>query len=65
MESVPAIFVGVVFTLFGVGLLLWTGMRLRHRAPVADGVNQVASATVATVAGVAALGIGCWCLASV
>ncbi|MER7201367.1 hypothetical protein CG723_35430 [Streptomyces sp. CB01635] len=61
MESGPAIFAGTVFTLFGAGLLLWTGVRVMHRAPVADGVNPVASATLATLAAVASLVLGVWC----
>ncbi|MFE5690420.1 hypothetical protein [Streptomyces sp. NPDC056512] len=61
MESGPAIFAGTVFTLFGAGLLLWTGARVMHRAPVADGVNPVASATLATLAAVASLALGVWC----
>ncbi|MFE2732612.1 hypothetical protein [Streptomyces sp. NPDC056721] len=61
MESGPAIFAGTVFTLFGAGLLLWTGARVMHRSPVADGVNPVASATLATLAAVASLVLGVWC----
>ncbi|WP_405635718.1 hypothetical protein OHB53_22970 [Streptomyces sp. NBC_00056] len=61
MESGPAIFAGTVFTLFGAGLLLWTGARVMHRAPVADGVNPVASATLAALAAVASLVLGVWC----
>ncbi|MGW2078722.1 hypothetical protein ACWCOW_17550 [Streptomyces sp. NPDC001939] len=61
MESAPAIFAGTVFTLFGAGLLLWTGARVMHRAPVADGVNPVASATLATLVAVASLVLGVWC----
>ncbi|MEU3860463.1 hypothetical protein AB0F03_24360 [Streptomyces sp. NPDC028722] len=63
MESGPAIFAGVVFALFGAGLLAWTGARLRRREPVADGVSRVASATVASVAGTVALALGVYCLA--
>ncbi|WP_225097275.1 hypothetical protein [Streptomyces sp. CoH27] len=62
MESGPAIFAGVVFALFGGALLAWTGARVRRREPVAQGVNQVASATLATVAGTAALALGVYCL---
>ncbi|MFI0089736.1 hypothetical protein [Streptomyces bobili] len=61
MESGPAIFVGMMFALFGGGLLVWTGVRVRQRQPVADGVSPVASATVATLAAVAALAVGAWC----
>ncbi|QLJ05729.1 hypothetical protein HZZ00_35055 [Streptomyces sp. NEAU-sy36] len=62
MESGPAVFAGAVFALFGAALLGWTGVRLRHREPVADGVNRVASATVAGLAGTLALVLGGYCL---
>ncbi|MFJ4470170.1 hypothetical protein ACIP2X_22230 [Streptomyces sp. NPDC089424] len=61
MESGPAIFAGLVFALFGGGLLVWTATRVRRREPVAHGVNPVASATLATVAAVIALTLGAWC----
>ncbi|MFD5759240.1 hypothetical protein ACWEQ3_09875 [Streptomyces mirabilis] len=61
MESGPAIFVGTVFALFGGGLLVWTAVRVRQGEPVAVGVNRVASATLAGVAGVGALALGMWC----
>ncbi|WP_086772261.1 hypothetical protein [Streptomyces bobili] len=61
MESGPAIFAGMMFALFGGGLLVWTAVRMRQRQPVADGVSPVASATVATLAAVAALAVGAWC----
>ncbi|GGN74525.1 hypothetical protein GCM10011579_053640 [Streptomyces albiflavescens] len=61
MESGPAIFVGVMFALFGGGLLAWTAVRLRQGEPVAHGVNRVASATLASVAGTVALALGMWC----
>lgn len=61
MESGPAIFAGVVFALFGSGLLGWTAIRVRQHQPVAHGVNPVASATVATVVAVVALALGAWC----
>ncbi|MDV9176660.1 hypothetical protein R6V09_41855 [Streptomyces sp. W16] len=61
MESGPAIFAGLVFALFGGALLLWTAVRVRHREPVAQGVNPVASATLASVVAVAALFLGTWC----
>ncbi|MEV7286869.1 hypothetical protein AB0O01_20255 [Streptomyces sp. NPDC093252] len=63
MESGPAIFTGVVFALFGGGLLLWTAVRVRRREPVAAGVRQGTSAAVTTVASVAALVIAVWCFA--
>ncbi|WP_369390970.1 hypothetical protein AB5J72_27480 [Streptomyces sp. CG1] len=62
MESVPAIFAGTVFALFGGALLAWTGTRLKRREPVAQGVNQVASAALASVAGTVALTLGLYCL---
>jgi len=62
MESGPAIFVGVVFALFGGGPLMRTVTRVRHRVPVAHGVNPVASAVLASVAARVALGVGAWCL---
>ena len=61
MESGPAIFAGVVFALFGSGLLVWTAARVRHREPVAHGVSPVASATVATLTALIALALGVWC----
>ncbi|MDN3026323.1 hypothetical protein [Streptomyces sp. S.PB5] len=61
METGPAIFAGVVFALFGSGLLVWTAARLRQREPVAHGVNPVASAALASLAAVAALAVGAWC----
>ncbi|MEG3628482.1 hypothetical protein [Streptomyces poriticola] len=62
MERGPAIFAGMVFALFGAGLLVWTAARLRHRRPVAHGVGQAASATLASIAAVIALALGVWCL---
>ncbi|MBC9725064.1 hypothetical protein [Streptomyces sp. TRM68367] len=62
MEAVPAIFAGVVFSLFGAGLLVWTATRVRQRRPVAQGMSPVASATVASLAAVATLTLGAWCL---
>ncbi|MFJ5033572.1 hypothetical protein ACIQB5_37140 [Streptomyces sp. NPDC088560] len=62
MESGPAIFAGVVFALFGGALLAWTGTRVRRGEPVAQGVNRVASATLAGVAGTVALALGVYCL---
>ncbi|MEU5578752.1 hypothetical protein ABZ791_21920 [Streptomyces huasconensis] len=61
MESAPAIFAGTVFALFGAALLLWTGARVAHREPVAQGVSPVASATLAALAGSGALLLGVWC----
>ncbi|MBG0853492.1 hypothetical protein I2W78_16970 [Streptomyces spinoverrucosus] len=65
MESGPAIFAGVVFALFGGGLLVWTATRVRRREPVALGVNPVASATLASIAAVIALTLGAWCFTQV
>ncbi|GGW17773.1 hypothetical protein [Streptomyces capoamus] len=62
MESGPAIFAGMVFALFGAGLLAWTGLRLRRGEPVAAGVNRVASAAVASVAATVALALAAYCL---
>ncbi|MEV6763810.1 hypothetical protein AB0N16_24880 [Streptomyces sp. NPDC051105] len=62
MESGPAIFAGVVFALFGGALLVWTGIRVRRGEPVAHGVSQVASATLASLAAVIVLGVGAYCL---
>ncbi|MFI9601515.1 hypothetical protein ACWEQ7_13545 [Streptomyces sp. NPDC004069] len=61
MESVPAIFTGTVFSLFGAALLGWTAVRVRHREPVAVGLPRTVSATVATLAAVTALTVGVWC----
>lgn len=61
MESGPAIFVGVVFALFGGGLLLWTTTRLRQGEPVAQGVHPVTSATFASVVAITSLVLGAWC----
>ncbi|MFD5627122.1 MULTISPECIES: hypothetical protein [unclassified Streptomyces] len=65
MESGPAIFVGTVFALFGGGLLAWTATRVRRGEPVAAGVNRVASATVASVAGAGTLALAIWVLTRV
>ncbi|MDX2698358.1 hypothetical protein Sipo8835_39305 [Streptomyces ipomoeae] len=61
MESGPAIFAGVVFALFGGGLLLWTTVRVRQGRPVAEGVRPVMSATLASVVAVTSLVLGAWC----
>ncbi|MFI5678487.1 hypothetical protein [Streptomyces cellulosae] len=65
MESGPAIFAGVVFALFGGGLLGWTVVRVRNREPVAHGVSPVASATLASLAAVITLAAGTWCFTRV
>ncbi|MET9429829.1 hypothetical protein [Streptomyces sp. NPDC003036] len=61
MESGPAIFAGVAFTLFGAALLVWTGARVLHRAPVAYGVSPVAAVTFATCLGASFVILGAWC----
>ncbi|KIF68692.1 hypothetical protein HY68_08700 [Streptomyces sp. AcH 505] len=61
MESGPAVFAGAVFALFGAALLLWTGARVLHRAPVAHGVRPATSITLATLSGVVFLALGVWC----
>ncbi|MFE9771449.1 hypothetical protein ACFYOV_07210 [Streptomyces sp. NPDC005931] len=61
MESGPAIFTGTVFCLFGTGLLTWTASRVRQRMPVAEGVNPVASITLAGMVAVIFLALGAWC----
>ncbi|MFF4588031.1 hypothetical protein [Streptomyces sp. NPDC001388] len=61
MESGPAIFAGMVFALFGGVLLAWTAVRVRHREPVAQGVDPLASATLAALTAVVALAVGTWC----
>lgn len=61
MESGPAVFAGAVFALFGAALLLWTGARVLHGAPVAHGVRPATSITLATLSGVVFLALGVWC----
>ncbi|WP_137988547.1 hypothetical protein [Streptomyces vilmorinianum] len=61
MESGPAIFAGTAFALFGAALLLWTGVRVAHREPVAHGVDTRAAATLTTIFGIAFLLLGMWC----
>ncbi|MFF9869281.1 hypothetical protein ACIRD2_28500 [Streptomyces sp. NPDC093595] len=61
MESGPAIFAGTAFTLFGAALLVWTGARALHRAPVAYGVSPVAGLTFAASLGAAFVILGVWC----
>lgn len=62
MESGPAIFAATVFLLFGAALLAWTGARVLHRAPVAEGVRPVVAVPVAILAGGVSLTLGVWCL---
>ncbi|MFJ5999602.1 hypothetical protein [Streptomyces sp. NPDC092370] len=61
MESEPAIFAGVVFSLFGGGLLVWTAICVGRHRPVAHGVRPVPSAALSGVVSVLALAIGTWC----
>ncbi|MFE7776539.1 hypothetical protein ACFU5O_22155 [Streptomyces sp. NPDC057445] len=65
MESGPAIFAGTAFALFGAVLLVWTGGRVLHRAPVADGVNPATAAVLTTIFGAAFLVAGVWCFSLV
>ncbi|GAB2862878.1 hypothetical protein GCM10027074_32590 [Streptomyces deserti] len=65
MESGPAIFAGMVFSLFGGGLLVWTAARVRHHRPVAQGVSPVASVTLASLAAVITVTLGVWCFTRV
>lgn len=65
MESGPAIFVGVMFALFGGGLLLWTMTRLRQGESVAQGVRPALSASLASATAVTALVLGAWRLTPV
>ncbi|MEE1756831.1 hypothetical protein [Streptomyces sp. SP18CS02] len=51
----------MAFTLFGAGLLVWTGARSLHRAPVAHGVSPMAAAAFATSFGAAFVILGVWC----
>ncbi|MFI1014183.1 hypothetical protein [Streptomyces sp. NPDC020965] len=65
MESGPAIFAGVSFALFGAGLLVWTGVRMTQRAPVAYGVSPGTAAALTTAFGVICLALGTWCFGRV
>ncbi|MCX4818335.1 hypothetical protein OG883_00110 [Streptomyces sp. NBC_01142] len=65
MESGPAIFAGTAFALFGAALLLWTGARVLHRAPVAHGVSPATAVALATLFGAASLALGVWCFGRV
>ncbi|MBW5482314.1 hypothetical protein [Streptomyces bambusae] len=62
METGPAIFAAAVFLLFGAAMLTWTGARLLHRAPVAEGVRPAVAVPVALLAGGLCLTLGAWCL---
>ncbi|MEC4015012.1 hypothetical protein [Streptomyces sp. H27-D2] len=65
MESGPAVFAGMTFVLFGLGLLLWAGARLRLRAPVAYGVSPATSALLSFLSGGVSVALGVWCLGQV
>ncbi|MEU8678978.1 hypothetical protein [Streptomyces sp. NPDC048560] len=65
MENVTAVFAGTAFALFGAALLVWTGARTLHRAPVAHGVSPVASTALATLFGATFLVVGVWCFTRV
>ncbi|MBT2440980.1 hypothetical protein J7E93_12815 [Streptomyces sp. ISL-36] len=61
MESGPAIFAGTAFALFGAALLLWTGVRVSQREPVAYGVAASAAVALTTIFGAVFLLLGVWC----
>ncbi|MFD3679741.1 hypothetical protein [Streptomyces sp. NPDC058613] len=63
MENGPAVFAAVVFLLFGAALLVWTGARALHRAPVAEGVRPIVAVPVTLLTGGVFLALGLWCLA--
>ncbi|MEU2893174.1 hypothetical protein [Streptomyces albidoflavus] len=65
VEATPAVFAGAVFALFGLGLLVWTAVRARHRRPVYEGAAPGRSATVAASVAVAALALGLWCFSRI
>ncbi|MHC8562793.1 hypothetical protein OIM90_13905 [Streptomyces sp. AD16] len=54
-----------MFALFGLGLLVWTAVRARHRRPVYEGAAPGRSATVAASVAVAALALGLWCFSRI
>lgn len=62
METVSAVFAATALSLFGAALLIWTGARALHRAPVAHGVSPIASTALTTLFGVVFLGLGVWVL---
>lgn len=61
MESGPAIFAGTAFALFGGGLLLWTGLCVLHRRPVAHGVTPATAAAFGMVFGAGFVALAVWC----
>ncbi|MFE2138109.1 hypothetical protein ACFW9X_33865, partial [Streptomyces sp. NPDC059466] len=60
-----AFFGGRGYPFLGAEFCRWTVVRLRQGEPIAAGVNRVASATVASVAGAGALALGMWCFTRV
>ncbi|AXK37329.1 hypothetical protein DVA86_14270 [Streptomyces armeniacus] len=64
MESGPAVFAGVVFTVFGAVLLMWTGTRAWRGRPVAEGVRQVTAAALTGGFGLVSGCGGVWMLLS-
>ncbi|MGE9695078.1 MULTISPECIES: hypothetical protein [unclassified Streptomyces] len=60
-ESLPGVFAGAVFLLFGGCLLVWTCARLALRAPVAEGVRTGTAVALALLFSVGSLGLGAWC----
>lgn len=64
MESTPALFAGVVFTLWGSGLLFWTASRAGRGLPVTEGGGRGAT-MLTTVFGVLFVLTGVWCLTHV
>ncbi|MFJ6748314.1 hypothetical protein ACIQNI_09005 [Streptomyces sp. NPDC091266] len=62
MESGPEAFAGAAFALFGAGLLLWTGARVRVGAPVAEGAGRAVGVATGVGFGTLFLATGCWLL---
>lgn len=60
MESAPAFFAGMVFALFGAGLLLWSARCVMRNVPVAQHAGPVAAVFV-TACGAISLLVGVWC----
>ncbi|MFB7291093.1 hypothetical protein [Actinacidiphila glaucinigra] len=59
METVPGIFAGTVFAVFGAALLAWTVTRSLRHLPVVQGGGP-ASVAVAGFFGVVSLLVGVW-----
>jgi hypothetical protein len=60
-DSLPAVFAGAVFLVFGGCLLGWTCVRLALGAPVAEGARRGTAAALALLFSVSSLGLGLWC----